>query len=68
MEKQPRRTDQNQQPIHSRSYILRLWCESEPQAGNWRASLEDPSTGERFGFASLEQLFVFIMERTEPGP
>jgi hypothetical protein len=49
----------------SRSYILRLWCAGEPQAANWHASLEDPSTKERFGFSGLEQLFAFLMELSE---
>jgi hypothetical protein len=62
---QPRRTHENQQPIRSRSYILRLWCADEPQTGEWHASLEDPSTQERFGFSSLEQLFTFLMELSE---
>ena len=65
MENQPRQTGQNQQPIHSRSYLLRLWCADEPQAAEWYASLEDPSTQERFGFSSLEQLFAFLMELSE---
>jgi hypothetical protein len=65
MEKQTRRTHENQQPIRSRSYILRLWCADEPQTGDWHASLEDPFTEERFGFSSLEQLFVFLMELSE---
>jgi hypothetical protein len=65
MKKQPGRTHQDQRPAHNRSYILRLWCSDEPQAGDWRASLEDPSTGERFGFSSLEQLFAFVMELSE---
>jgi hypothetical protein len=55
----------NQQPIHSRSYILRLWCAGEPQTADWQASLEDPSTKERLGFSSLEQLFAFLMELSE---
>jgi len=65
MRRQPRRTDQSQQSIRSRSYILRLWCVDEPQTAEWHASLEDPSTKERFGFASLEQLFAFLMELSE---
>jgi hypothetical protein len=43
------------------SYMLRLW-----QAGRklfWRASLEDPHTGQRFTFQNLEQLFSFLEER-----
>ena len=60
-------THDDQQPIRSRSYILRLWCVDEPQAAEWHASLEDPSTKERFGFASLEQLFAYLMEMVERG-
>lgn len=65
MKEQSRPTHDNQQPNRSRSYILRLWCADEPQAAEWHASLEDPSTRERYGFASLEQLFAFLMERSE---
>jgi hypothetical protein len=54
-----------QQPPHRRSYLLRLWCAGEPQAGNWQASLEDPFTGERVGFSSLEQLFAYLIELSE---
>jgi len=46
------------------SYLLRLWRESEEQ-GVWRASLEDPQTGERTGFASLEALLVFLRQSTD---
>jgi hypothetical protein len=47
-----------------RSYLLRLWC-AETRDPCWRASLEDPHTGKRIGFASLEQLFAFLMEQVE---
>jgi len=47
-----------------RAYLLRLW-RSETLDQGWRASLEDPHTGERIGFASLEQLFAFLMEQVE---
>ncbi len=46
---------------HLPSYILRLW--STDQAGGWQASLEDTETGRRIGFASLEELFYFLLER-----
>jgi hypothetical protein len=47
-----------------RSFLLRLWCvDTADQC--WHASLEDPRTGERIGFASLEQLFAFLMEQVE---
>jgi hypothetical protein len=48
----------------NRVYVLRLWRAEEPDQG-WRASLEDPHTGERIGFASLECLFAFLMEQVE---
>lgn len=40
------------------SYLLRLWQERSPTM--WRASLEDPQTGERLGFADVAQLFAFL--------
>lgn len=46
-----------------RSYLLRLWCEAPDR--HWRASLEDPGTGKRMGFAALEQLFAFLMEQVD---
>lgn len=67
MKKRPGQTDENQQPIHSRSYILRLWRTGEPQIAEWHASLEDTFTRERFGFSSLEELFAFLMELSERG-
>ena len=45
-----------------RSYILRLWSTDRGEAAGWHASLEDPETGKRIGFASLEELFVFLMD------
>jgi hypothetical protein len=47
------------------SYLLRLWPTGSGQQRVWRASLEQIRTGERWGFANLEQLFVFLMQRTE---
>ncbi len=46
------------------SYLLRLW-RADTVDRLWRASLEDPHTGERIGFASLEQLFAFLMGLVE---
>ena len=40
------------------SYLLRLWQVSEEET-TWRASLESSHTGERKGFASLDDLFDF---------
>ncbi len=47
-----------------RSYLLRLW-RSETSDKSWRASLEDSHTGQRIGFATLEQMFAFLMEQVE---
>jgi hypothetical protein len=43
------------------SYLLRLWREGGEKA-EWRASLEDPHTGEQTGFASVEALFAFLRQ------
>lgn len=42
-----------------RSYLLRLWRVSEEKPV-WRASLEDPRTGNRMLFSSLDELFAFL--------
>ena len=46
------------------SYLLRLWREVEGTAV-WRASLQDPRTGERVGFASLDDLFKYLRHQVE---
>ncbi len=55
----------NHKPSRYLSYLLRLWCPDQSQSASWRASLEDPHTGERIGFANLEELFAFLMEKVE---
>ena len=50
------------------SYLLRLWQVGSEGEGVWRASLEDPHTGECKGFGSLEDLFEFLREQTTDGP
>ena len=55
----------DEQLTTSRSYLLRLWATGVADQQVWRASLEDVQSGERRGFANLEQLFVFLMEQTE---
>lgn len=44
------------------SFLLRLWRESD--SAPWRASLEDPHTGQRRNFARLQDLFQAIEEET----
>ena len=45
------------------SFLLRMWEVDGEGVPTWRASLEDPRTGERMGFASLESLFVFLWQQ-----
>lgn len=48
---------------HYRSYLMRLW----QVQGAWRASLEDPHTGERLVFSTLERLFTFLSDQAATG-
>lgn len=49
---------------HYHTYLLRCWQERSSQAGAlvtvWRFSLENPHTGQRRGFASLEALLASL--------
>ena len=47
---------------HYRAYLLRLWRTGEGEAAVWRALLEDPRTGERYGFADLNSLIAFLQK------
>ncbi len=49
---------------HSLSFLLRLWKEAQDGRQTWRASLEDPHTGERRGFIGLDNLVEFLREST----
>jgi hypothetical protein len=42
------------------SYLLRLWQVRVGDELVWRASLESPHTGERWGFADLASLIAFL--------
>ncbi len=53
------------QPNHKCSFILRLWRVEQTKTNSWQASIESPETGKRVGFASLEQLFAFLMDFSE---
>jgi len=46
------------------SYLLRLWRVSDDDKPVWRASLHDPQTGQRTGFAGLEALFDYLQQQT----
>ncbi len=45
---------------HYRAYLLRLWWTGSAAYAVCRASLEDPHTGVRTGFGSLEELLAFL--------
>lgn len=42
------------------SCLLRLWQTDDGGQYVWRVSLEYPASGERLGFASLADLFVYL--------
>lgn len=48
-----------------RAYLLRLWEVDNDGRPVWRASLQDPRTGERLGFAGLAQLNEFLQPVTD---
>lgn len=50
--------------VNYRAYLLRLWRATDAQ---WRAALEDPHTGERRAFASLEKLAQYLISATQSG-
>ncbi|MBN1937627.1 MAG: hypothetical protein JW934_23420 [Anaerolineae bacterium] len=55
-------------PSHSYlSYLLRMWRSGESEQAIWRASLEDPMTGERQGFHTLPDLFAFLERMSRSG-
>ena len=45
------------------SYLLRLWQEPVTRPAAWRASLQNPQTGELLGFADTAQLFAFLEQQ-----
>jgi hypothetical protein len=49
------------------SFLLRLWQVKQNSEESWHASLEDPHTGERHGFANLEALMKFLLHQTQSG-
>ncbi len=46
------------------AYMLRLWQVRTDGDVVWRASIEDPHTGERHGFANLDRLFEYLGGQT----
>ena len=50
------------------SYLLRLWQANSGGELVWRASLEDPHTGARRGFACLVELIAYLEEEMKDRP
>ena len=50
------------------SYLLRLWREKGSASIQWRASLQDPHSDERVGFAHLDELVAFLREQVGLAP
>lgn len=44
------------------SYLLRVWRVVRDDELIWMASLEDPRTGKRQSFMSLEDLYAFLLK------
>jgi hypothetical protein len=56
-----------EKPPRYRSYLLVLWEERgrDPSSpGVWRFRLEDPHTGKRVGFRSMDELFGYLRNQT----
>jgi hypothetical protein len=53
---------------HYLAYMLRLWRAGTSNGPVWRASLENPHTGERHTFADLEALIAHLRTQTEDQP
>ena len=47
------------------SYLLRLWVDDVNGKQAWRISLENPFTAERRGFANLEDLCTYLVEKMQ---
>ena len=46
-------------------YLIRLWPIQSGDDQIWRISLEDAQTGQRHGFATLDDLTVYLREVTD---
>ena len=65
MTKSPKGTDETVPDYLT--YLLRLWRMRGEGVAGWRASLAAPGSGERHGFASLDDLFLFLRRQTGAG-
>ncbi len=54
----------DRKPGEYMAYMLRIWPARNRTVLCWRACLENVRTGERTGFASLDELFVYLRQQT----
>jgi hypothetical protein len=47
------------------SYLLRIWRVVRGGENVWLASLDEPHTGKRHSFTSLESLFAFLLRQSQ---
>lgn len=50
------------------AYLLRLWRVDNGAQAIWRASLQDVRTGERLGFAGLDEAVSHLRQQLDPTP
>jgi len=48
------------EPSRYRAYLLRLWQVDDGTRATWRASLQDVRSGQRLGFAGLDEAMAHI--------
>ena len=51
--------------IGYRSFLLRMWCVKQDHEISWRASMENPRTGQMHFFTSREALDEFLRQQRE---
>ena len=56
-----------ERPVRYHTFLLSLWDEAG-RMPSWRFSLEDPHTGKRVGFRSLDELTRYLMDWTGRSP
>ncbi|MCC6169168.1 MAG: hypothetical protein IT329_18240 [Caldilineaceae bacterium] len=54
----------HREPPRYISYLLRLWWAGSEDGPSWRATLDNPHSGERQVFGNLAALFTFLEEQT----
>jgi hypothetical protein len=47
------------------AYLLRLWRVQYNGTTVWRAAIENAHSRERYGFANLDELIIFLRQQTD---